>query len=976
MSLLDDGLKVFGLQFTGKKDPEEKMSGSLAPPLDDEGAAIVNGVGSYGVYMDTTQQVNNELLNIQKYREISLFPEVDIALQDIINEAVPQEENTAQVELVTDELPLSDDLKVVFAEEFEHLLSVLQYNKLSADLFRRWYVDGRLYFQVIVDTQNPDKGIQELRLLDATKVRKVKEIKKKKSPLGVDIIDSVEEYFIYNEAGFVVNQATQQYANATGVKISADSIIYVPSGYTDGGSGTVLSYLFKAIRPVNQLRMLEDSTVVYQIARAPERRIFYVDVGNLPKLKAEQYLKDMMNRYRNKMVYDAHTGCFDMNTKVPLLDGRVLSLSDITKEYEEGKKLWAYSCDPKTGGFAPGLITWAGVTRKDSQVMKLTLDNGEEIVCTLDHKFPVWNKGKTEAKDLVVGDSMIPFYSKEKSVVKGKNTYKQIFNNDTKKWEFVHRLVSDWKDSNNLENEFLFNEEFSLENKKTVHHINYNRYDNTPSNLTKMSRKDHFDYHKQHCSYAGKIGGVATAAINQTFKTIHPENDYPDTSSLFLFETSSEYKSLKHSIRNKANWTEANSIAASLRGKETPRDHFVKMSKKGNVTRWGNSEQKKSHSLRQTIRYPENILGLIDTAAQQQMGYLEAANYIDSMIDHSEWKELNKDTSIRGKGKTDFSKFGYSHLLKISKQKGFKDWRQYKDTYQFRNHKISKIEYLTETMDVGTLTIDGKEIYHDYHTFALDAGIYTFNSVRDDKKYMSMLEDYWMPRREGGKGTEISTLPGVQNMQGMMDNIMYFQEKLYQALNIPISRLKGETGFSLGRTTEISRDELKFQKFIDRLRNKFAQLFYQMLRTHLRLKGILNDAEWENEIKDCIKFKFQRDNYFSELKNLDVLQARMALMPQIDPYLGKYFSKKWVQQNILQMTDKDIEDMDDQIDEEKDDPTAQPSFQGGGMDPSMMGGDQMSGGMNDFDPSQEGQPNDQDQGDPNQQDNGQMPFNK
>ena len=545
MALLDN-FQLFGIKF-GKGKSEENFSGSLTPPVDDEGSAVVSSVGNYGVYLDTTQNVSNELLNIQKYREIALYPEVDIALQDIINEAVPQEENTKQIELVTDDLPLSDALKEVFSEEFEHVLTLLNYNKLSSDIFRRWYVDGRLYYQIIVDKDHPEEGIKDLRLIDSTKIKKVKEIKKKKSSLGVDVIDTIEEYFVFNEAGFAVNSNTSQYANTTGVKISPDAIIYVPSGYTDANTNVVLSYLYKAIRPTNQLRMLEDATIVYQIARAPERRVFYVDVGNLPKLKAEQYLKDMMNRYRNKMVYDAKTG-----------------------------------------------------------------------------------------------------------------------------------------------------------------------------------------------------------------------------------------------------------------------------------------------------------------------------------------------------------------------------------------------------------------------------------EVRDDKKYMSMLEDYWMPRRDGGKGTEITTLPGVQNMQGMLDNVTYFQEKLYQALNIPISRLKPDTGFSMGRTTEISRDELKFQKFIDRLRTKFAQLFYQIFKAHLRLKGIVNEEEWEDELKDVIKFKFQRDNYFSELKNLDILQARMAIMPQIDPYLGKYFSKKWVQHNILQMNDQDIEDMDNEIEEEKGDPTAQPSFVAGGMsgDPNAMGGDQgsiMGGGdPNDgaFDPSmaQQGQP--------------------
>lgn len=524
MALFDDkGLNFFGLTIVKQRKPDEDKSASFALPQDDEGASVVaaaNNAAYYGVYFDTNALVKDETQAIQKCREVSLYPEVDIAVQDIVNEAIPHEDDSPIVELILDELEFSDSLKEEIQEEFDYCKALLKFEKLASDVFRRWYVDGRLYYHVIVDKNNLKRGITELRLIDATKMRKVKEVKKGKSPSGVEVIESVEEYFVYNEQGFGQTQSNNNQNIATsiqGIKLSTDAVIYCPSGYLDGNTNSVLSYLQKAIRPANQLRMLEDATVVYFIARAPERRIFYVDVGNLPKLKAEQYMKEIMNRYRNKMVYDARTG-----------------------------------------------------------------------------------------------------------------------------------------------------------------------------------------------------------------------------------------------------------------------------------------------------------------------------------------------------------------------------------------------------------------------------------EIRDDKKYMSMLEDFWMPRRDNSKGTQIETLPGATNITGQLDAVDYFQKKLYQSLNIPVSRLQPDTGFSLGRSTEVSRDEVKFQKFIDKLRRRFGQLLLDTLKTHLILKGICNNLEWDEVISDKIKLRFQRDNFFDELKEQEMLTSRMALLPQVDPYLGKYFSKKWVQKTLLRLTDDDIEKMDEEIEEEKGDPTAQPSMQGMPMDGSGM----------------------------------------
>jgi len=403
------------------------------------------------------------------------------------------------VEIALDRLEVSDPIKEIITNEFKGVLSLLKFSEKASDLFRRWYVDGRIYFNVLTGKNQKD-GILELRPIESTKIKKVAEILKEKDPSGVEIVKGVKEYYLYSQSGFVQQPNLAQQQNSApqaGARLSQDSVIYIPSGFMEQNTGVVLSYLQKALRPANQLRMLEDAVVIYRMSRAPERRIFYIDVGNLPKGKAEQYVKDIMNRYRNKLVYDTKTG-----------------------------------------------------------------------------------------------------------------------------------------------------------------------------------------------------------------------------------------------------------------------------------------------------------------------------------------------------------------------------------------------------------------------------------EVRDDKKYMSMMEDFWMPRRDGNKGTEITTLQGGQNL-GELADVEYFQNKLYNALNIPISRMMPETGFSMGRSTEISRDEVKFQKFIGKIRRKFSELFFEILRTQLILKGIIAEDEWD-EIKESITFRFQKDNFFAELKNNEILLQRVQTAQAMDMMLGKYFSVEWVAKNVFMQSDEEIKEMQQQMADEYD----------------------------------------------------------
>ena len=547
--------ELFG--FSIKKSQKDGTSEkSFASPAPDDGSIEVAGGGFFGQVLDTDGREKNDLDLIKRYRDISQQSECDTAIEDIVNEGIVANQEDVPVQISLDKVPFSDKIKRKIRDEFEEVLRLLEFNVKGHDIFRRWYVDGRLYYQKIIDTKNPRKGISELRYLEATKVKKVRENDKKVDPkTGIEMITKVTDYFIYNNKGIQSAGMAGTGANQ-GIKIAADSIAYVPSGIIDQNTGRVLSYLHKAIKPVNQLRMIEDSLVIYRISRAPERRIFYIDVGNLPKVKAEQYLKDVMNRYRNKMVYDAKTG-----------------------------------------------------------------------------------------------------------------------------------------------------------------------------------------------------------------------------------------------------------------------------------------------------------------------------------------------------------------------------------------------------------------------------------EIRDDRNHMSMLEDFWLPRREGGRGTEISTLPGGSNL-GEIDDINYFQRKLYRSLNVPISRLESEQGFSLGRSTEITRDELKFTKFVQRIRKKFTPIFTDVLKTNLLLKGVIAADDWPL-IQEHISYDFLEDGHFAALKESELLEDRINQLGSIEPYIGTFFSKEYVLKKVLHMNDAEIMVMRDQIksETEKDPMDGGIILPPGGdginripigpgdepIDPEMSARDRVRvsvGGVDPDDPEHDGKPDD------------------
>jgi hypothetical protein len=497
--------ELFGFSISRKVEPIDIPS--FTPKAADDGAMVVAEGGVYGTFVDLDGAVRTEAELVNKYREIAMHPEVEMAVDDIVNEAIVADPKKAIVSINLDDLEQPDRIKKMILEEFDNVVDLLEFNQYAYEIFKKWYVDGRLLYHAMIDDKNPREGIKELRYIDPRKIRKVRTQKKRKvsKDSNITVPQTGEEFYIYNEKGFAKtagvpnNVAPFQDTGAQGLKIAIDSIVNVSSGLVNVNGDLVIGYLQKAIKPLNMLKAMEDSLVIYRISRAPERRIFYIDVGNLPKPKAEQYLRDVMTRFKNKVVYDSATG-----------------------------------------------------------------------------------------------------------------------------------------------------------------------------------------------------------------------------------------------------------------------------------------------------------------------------------------------------------------------------------------------------------------------------------EIRDDRKHMTMLEDFWLPRREGGKGTEITTLPGGQNL-GQMDDVTYFQNKLYKSLNVPIGRMDPSAQYSFGRATEITRDEVKFAKFVTRLRMRFADLFTRILEKQLILKGIITSEDWA-EFKTNFKYEFAEDNHFAELRNTEILRDRVSMLRDVDDYTGKYYSHEWVRRNVLYQTEEDMKEIDEQIKEEMNNP--------------------------------------------------------
>lgn len=597
---------------------------------------------------------------------------------------------------------------------------------------------------------------------------------------------------------------------------------------------SILETIFKVYK---QKELLEDSILIYRIHRAPERRIFYIDTGTMPPNKAAQYLERVRYEVQQKRIPSRTGGgqCFAMDTKVPLLDGRTLTIEELTKEYTQGKKNWAYSCDPVTGQPMPGLISWAGVTKRDTSVVKVTLDNGESIICTPEHNFPVLGKGKVKAKDLVANeDSLISFHARLRSInEKNDNAseYEQVFDHSDKKWKFTHRVVARFMKNLNKHQELIFSKTYKDNNKNVIHHDDYNKFNNIPENLYFMNGRDHFHLHAHYSGWHMLSEERKAEAIAKGLETRANRSDEEkakeseqrsesakniwakiksnpveynkhkqrltellkihrlpfDNQSIVandrMFEIMTEYTISKNPTRKglcellnsdkefmelyqTLNFDDSNKIN-KIAPNGITRDSLLKIIKNNGYKDWRHFVR--SHDLKtiQPVRKLQwehkQMSYFVDIVKKE--GVCNKKYAVERLQNDSKfmnwYAELNKN--IKGNSKiTNFSMNTFNVFLH---EFGYKNWSDFRKKIELYNHKVVSMEYLENTIDVGTLTIDRDEDYHPHHTFALDSGVYTYNSVTDAAyNPLSSLEDYYFAVSADGRGSKVETLPGGENL--------------------------------------------------------------------------------------------------------------------------------------------------------------------------------------------------------------------
>ena len=598
-------------------------------------------------------------------------------------------------------------------------------------------------------------------------------------------------------------------------------------------------------------------------------------------------------------------GCVSENTVINLLDGRKLTLKDLIIEYKIGKENWVYSVSP-TGKIVPGKISWAGITRLNAEVLDIHLDNGEVITATPDHKFILRNGEKIEAKDLQIGSSLMPFNTRFKNISHNRGSeYFQIHDNEQNKWRFAHTAIA----------EFIYGPK---KPNQVTHHIDFCRHNQTPSNLVYMDKKEHYLYHCETASLSWQLGDVEERKRKLSIsgkKFFETEDGLKRRQEISEFnkvcpeikagcakgrETIKENRKLdKETMTHEeylAKWSPglskmglSGTIAAQKKA-QWERENLSneeweeKCKKKGAYKRQQYAEFASKFSLEEII----NVIK-IELSNDINLFDYEIGNKIQNVFPEMNLKRLRHFIEYTG---------GYKSISDLIHRAIGPEYINKKRAVQInpdiRNHKVVKIVPGTP-QNVGTLTIDENHEYHDYHNFGLSAGIFVMNS----------------------RGTEITTLPAGAALNDLPD-LEYFKKKLLQSLHVPYSRMDNDNGGGIavfGRSAETSRDELKFGKFIQRLRNKFSQLFDDALRIQLALKGICTTEEWE-EFKEYIYYDFRKDNNFVELREAELIRERMITLSQVDPYIGKYFSQTWVKKNILRMTDEEIEEMSKEMEKD------------------------------------------------------------
>jgi hypothetical protein len=630
--------------------------------------------------------------------------------------------------------------------------------------------------------------------------------------------------------------------------ISREAIVHYTLSDDMGTSAPFGESLLEPIfRTFKQLSAMEDAVVIYRLTRAPERRVYYIDVGNMPAQRVKQYLESVKNELRQKRMPNTSTqgaevvdgtynpNCLDMNTRVPLLDGRTLSLYELTEEFKQGKVNWVYSCNPETGEVVPGVISWSGITKKNTEVIKLKLDNGSEIICTPDHKFPIYGKGFVQAQHLTLNDSFIPFHVQDKVMYKNSD-YQQVFNNSTQTWEWTHQIVAKFIKQHEQHTEFTYSDEYKDKEKNIIHHVDYNRKNNNPNNLVFMDREDHNLFHRE--TKAEWWANLSEETRHQVVSSI------AEGTKIAMGNIPKELREVqveKQLERIRA-YHYANKLNPTIQYTKWQQDSVerVKQWSRDPVILAARSAFAKEHGYKnlptnQELQVSQEMFSrAVKLICEKNLSKAATLEVLSSDIEFMRYYREANEKQIGKHFKINLNKISEKMLLKFYKFINVSGWKQFKSHLFLYNHKIIEIE-LVDNMDVGCITIDQNETFHNFHTFAIEGGVFVKNSIS---------EDIFLAQTSNGRGSRVETLPGGENL-GELTELKYFRNKMREGLRVPQSYLNPADGqsaqFNDGKVGVAYIEELRFANYVRRVQNKIEKVMDFEFKCYLENIGLSID---------------------------------------------------------------------------------------------------------------------------------------
>lgn len=668
------------------------------------------------------------------------------------------------------------------------------------------------------------------------------------------------------------------------------------------------SILRAVFRSHKQKELLEDAILIYRIQRSPERRVFYIDVGKMNPARVKTYLEGIKNEIKQKKVptlnggksemdtvYNAHSMCLALDTKIPLLDGRTLTLQEMINEFEEGKKNWVYSINPKTGEVVPGPVSWAGVTRKNAETIKLILDNGDEVVCTPDHKIPVQGKGFVEAKDLTENDSLFPFNTRESLINPNdswnQSKYRQVYNPATKTWKFVHRIVANYMREMDQHNEFVYDSKFKNDVKQTIHHANFSSLDNSPENLVWMNHNDHSRF---HISLNANQEIVFAKDLFERFEKLANENIHIKFKDL-LDKLSSDEIFMEIYKRDNGEPTKGKKYKIKIDALR--QKMFLKFMKCFGYKNW-RDYQNKQIQYRIAKAGCGNLQGVYNVELLQFVIEMisNVSIYNFAILKHLKTnKEVLKEFiglyektfEDEQSKKVSLTTPTSRTLERVSNYYGYNSFKHLVEEFSNFNHRVVRIEKAA-VQDTGTLTIDKEELHHNYHTFAL-----TSCFVRNS-------EDFFFAQRPDGRGSKVETLPGGQGL-GELADLEYFQRKVWRGLRIPTSyMMEQDTGgalFNDGKVGMAYIQELRFALFISRIQLQLEKTIDREFKKFLSSSGIRIDPE-------MYEIRLPEPSNFGKYRQLELDGQLLGSYASADGI--PHFSKRFSMKKFMQMTDEEV----------------------------------------------------------------------